>query len=688
MEPVQGRDLDLLSINTIRFLAIDAVQKALSGHPGMAMGAAPMAYILWTRFLKHNPADPNWFNRDRFILSAGHGSMLLYSLLFLTGYSLSIEDIKQFRQWGSSTPGHPEYGLTPGVEATTGPLGQGLGNSVGIAAAEAWFSARFNRPGHEIIDHYTYSILSDGDLMEGVASEAASLAGHLKLGKLICLYDDNRVSLSASTGVTFTENRALRFEAYGWHIQNISDGNDIDALEKAINIARSITDRPSIILVRTHLGYGSPNKQDKFEAHGSPLGSDEVKLTKKSMGWPAEPPFYLPAEAISLFRKSLANGSRAEEEWNRKMSVYENVYPELASELKKMICGTVPEGWDSRIQAFETDHKGIATRTALGRMMNLTAPQLPSLIGGSADLDPSTFTALKGMGDFGNPDSFSADPQGSSGGGWNYSGRNFHFGVREHGMGAILNGLALHGGVVPYGSTFLVFSDFMRPAIRLASIMGLHIIYIFTHDSIGLGEDGPTHQPVEQLFSLRAIPGLVVIRPGDANETVEAWKAAVEIKGHPVALILSRQNIPVIDRAKYSDASGLRKGAYILAEADAGIPELILIATGSEVSLALAAREALAGKGISARVVSMPCWELFEEQDPEYKNKILPAHIKARLVIEAGCSFGWCRYTGDGGGSVCIDHFGASAPGEVLMEKFGFTVENIVKNSLKLLKRE
>jgi len=687
MESAKQRELDLLSINTIRFLAIDAVQKAESGHPGMPMGAAPMAYILWTRFMKYNPSDPDWFDRDRFILSAGHGSMLLYSLLYLTGYDLSLEEIKRFRQWSSITPGHPEFGMTPGVEATTGPLGQGLSNSVGIAIAEAWFSARFNRPGHNIVDHYTYSIAGDGDLMEGVASEAASLAGHLKLGKLICLYDDNRVSLSASTDVTFTENRAERFEAYGWHIQNIDDGNDLDAIGKAIKDAKNETGRPSLILVKTHLGYGSPAKQDKFEAHGSPLGSAEVKNTKEAMGWPVDPPFYIPDEALAVFRESLKRGKQAQDDWNKRFTAYEREFPELAAELKELIRGSIKKGWDSEIPVFSPDPKGMATRTAMGKIMNITAPRLPSLIGGSADLDPSTFTALKGLGDFENPGKKPADLQGTAGGEWNYSGRNIHFGVREHAMGAILNGLALHKGIIPYGSTFLIFSDYMRPTIRLAAIMGLHVIYIFTHDSIGVGEDGPTHQPVEQLSCLRAVPHLVVIRPCDANETAEAWKIAVETKDRPVAIILSRQNLPVFDRSRYGTQTLLRQGAYILAEAEGGKPEIILISTGSEVGLAIAARESLLKQGIFARVVSMPSWELFNEQKQETKDLVLPPSVKARIAIEAGSSHGWHRYTGDGGITICLDHFGASAPGDVVMREFGFTVENVVKCSLKLLNK-
>ncbi|MGA2140930.1 MAG: transketolase [Brevinematales bacterium] len=686
MSATLSKELDQLSVNTIRFLAVDGVQKAESGHPGMPMGAAPMAYVLWTRFLKHNPLDPGWIDRDRFVLSAGHGSMLLYSLLHLTGYDLSLDELKNFRQWGSRTPGHPESALTPGVESTTGPLGQGLGNSVGMAAAEAWLSARFNRPGHNIIDHYTFTIAGDGDMMEGVASEAASLAGHLKLGKLICLYDDNRITLSASTGVSFTDDTARRYEAYGWHAQAVSDGNDLEAIENAIAAAKNEKGKPSIIIVHTYIGYGSPSKQGKFESHGSPLGISEVKKTKEALGWP-DRQFYIPDEALAVFRQSLEKGKKTESAWKEKFSLYEAAYPQLAEELKGLIAGKIPEKWDSDIPFFEPDAKGVSTRAALGKVMNATAPRLTSLIGGSADLDPSTYTALKGLGDFESPDKMPADLQGSAGGEWNYSGRNIHFGVREHGMGAILNGLALHGGIIPYGSTFLVFSDYMRPSIRLAALMGIHVIYIFTHDSIGVGEDGPTHQPVEHISSLRAIPGLVVMRPGDANETALAWKAAIEMKGRPVALILSRQNLPVFGREYSADPSRVEKGAYILFDSGKKDPDIILIATGSEVFLALGAGHDLSKSGISARVVSMPCCELFDEQDRKYKDSVLPPAVKVRLAIEAGISHGWHRYTGDAGGTICIDRFGASAPGDVLMKKFGFTVENVVNTAMKLLNR-
>jgi transketolase len=675
--------IDQLCINTIRFLSIDAVQKADSGHPGMPMGAAPMAYILWSRFLGHNPANPDWFNRDRFVLSAGHASMLLYSLLHLTGYDLSLDEIKRFRQWQSKTPGHPERGHTPGVEITTGPLGQGFGNGVGMAMAEAHLAARYNRPGFDIIDHFTYGIVSDGDLMEGVTAEAASLAGHLRLGKLIYFYDDNRITLAAATDLTFTEDRARRFTAYGWHVQTVTDGNNLEALHGALDTARSTPDRPSLIIVQTHIGFGSPHKQDTFEAHGSPLGVDEVRLTKEHMGWPTEPDFLIPEEALRHFRQALTKGKEAEEKWGTLLSAYAREYPELAQELRYAIEGSLPTGWDADIPVFPTDPKGMASRVAGGKVMNAVASRLPFLVGGSADLDPSTHTALMGMGDFESPETHPTDLQGTAGGEWGRGGRNFHFGIREHAMAATLNGVAAHGGLIPFGATFFTFSDYLRPSLRLAALMGLHVIYVFTHDSIGLGEDGPTHQPVEHLAALRAIPNLLVIRPGDANETAVAWQVALESAG-PVALVLSRQNIPTLDRNRYAPADGLRRGAYVLGDVAGEEPDLVLIATGSELHLAVAAQDVLAQQDIHARVVSMPSWELFEKQPREYRDSVLPPEVKKRLAIEAGRPLGWHRYVGDGGDVLGVDRFGASAPGEVVLREYGFTVENVCRRALEL----
>ncbi|MEO7728693.1 MAG: transketolase [Burkholderiales bacterium] len=677
--------LDELCVNTLRFLAVDAVQKANSGHPGLPLGAAAMAYVLWTRFLKHHPANPGWFDRDRFVLSAGHGSMLLYSLLHVTGYALSLDQIKAFRQWGSLTPGHPERGLTPGVEVTTGPLGQGFGNGVGMAMAEAHLAARYNRPGFTIVDHHTYGIVSDGDLMEGIASEAASLAGHLQLGKLIYLYDDNHVTLSAGTAITFTEECARRFEAYGWHTQTVGDGNDLAAVERALHGARAETRRPSLILLRTHLGYGSPHKQDTFEAHGSPLGVEEVRLTKNKLGWPEEPLFYIPEQARAHFLQAVERGAQVETEWNQRLSAYAHAFPDAARELQQLMRGELPAGWDADIPRFPADAKGLATRVASGKIMNAIAPRLPALLGGSADLDPSTYTALKGLGDFEPAAAAASDHQGSDGGGWSYAGRNLHFGVREHAMGSIMNGLAAHGGTVPFGATFLVFSDYMRPPIRLAALMGLHVIYVFTHDSIALGEDGSTHQPVEQLASLRAIPRLIVMRPGDANETAVAWRVALEMRDQPVALILTRQEVPTLDRAEFAAADGLRRGGYILADAAEGNPDLILIASGSEVALIVAARQKLLEKKIRVRIVSMPSWELFEAQSQEYRNSVLPPAVGARLAVEAGAAQGWHRYVGSRGDVLAVDRFGASAPGEIMLREFGFTLENVCKRAIALL---
>jgi len=678
-------ELDDLCINTLRFLSIDAVQKANSGHPGLPMGAAPMAYVLWTRFLKHNPVNLGWVDRDRFVLSAGHGSMLLYSLLHLTGYDVSLEQIERFRQWGSITPGHPERGLTPGVEMTTGPLGQGFANGVGMAIAEAHLAARYNRAGFNVIDHFTYAIVSDGDLMEGVASESASLAGHLRLGKLIYLYDDNQVTLSAGTDITFSEDRARRFDAYGWHTQRISEGNDLVAIEHALRAARAETMRPSLILVRTHLGYGSPGKQDTFEAHGSPLGVDEVRATKRNLRWPEEPPFFIPEHALAHFRRAIERGARDEAAWNSQRAGYAQAFPDAARELEQALRGDLPADWDADIPVFPADSKGMATRVASGKVMTAIAPRVPALIGGSADLDPSTFTALTGFGDFEPAGASARDRQGSDGGGGSLVGRNLHFGVREHAMGAILNGLAAHGGTVPFAATFLIFSDYMRPPMRLAALMRLHVLYVFTHDSIGLGEDGSTHQPVEQLAGLRSIPGLIVIRPCDANETAVAWRVALETRDFPIALILTRQHVPTLDRGEFAEAAGLRRGAYVLTDAPSAKPDLILIATGSEVALVVAAGRKLLEQNVHARVVSMPSWELFDAQPVAYRDAVLSPSISARLAVEAGALQGWHRYVGDHGDVLGVDRFGASAPGDVLLREYGFTVDNVCKRALAML---
>ena len=615
--------------------------------------------------------------------------MLLYSLLHLTGYDLSLDQIKQFRQWGSLAPGHPERGLTPGVEVTTGPLGQGFGNGVGMAMAEAFFSARYNRPGHKIIDHTTYVLVSDGDLMEGVAAEAASLAGHLRLGKLIFLYDNNHVTLSAATDLTFTEDVKKRFSAYGWHTQSVEDGNDLVAIERAIKTAQRNKEKPSLILVHTHLGYGSPHKQDTFEAHGSPLGVEEVKLTKENLGWPLEPAFYIPEAVLAHFREAVEKGKQNETKWERRFSAYMQAYPDLAQELHQMMQGELPEGWDADIPEFPPDAKGMATRVASGKVMNAIASKLPTFIGGSADLDPSTHTALAGEGDFESPQETIDDPQGSVGGGWRYSGSNLHFGIREHGMGAILNGMAAHGGTLPFGATFLIFSDYMRPPMRLAALMGLHVIYVFTHDSIALGEDGPTHEPVEQLLGLRSIPNMLVIRPADANETAAAWRIAIEHTDGPVALVLTRQNLPILDLQKYPQLPlGVRSGGYVLEHASGNAPpDITLIATGSEVQLALAAREKLETQGVRARVVSLPCWNLFDAQPVEYREAVLPPDVPM-LAIEAGVSLGWRPYVGPGIEVIGVDRFGASAPGEIVMREYGFSVEHVTQRALAVVKRQ
>lgn len=681
---VTTTDLDQLSINTLRFLSADAVQNANSGHPGLPMGAAPMAYTLWTRFLKHNPANPRWPDRDRFILSAGHGSMLLYALLHLTGYPLPLEEIRQFRQWGSLTPGHPESHLTPGVETTTGPLGQGLSNAVGFAMAEAHLAARFNRPGHAIIDHRTYVIASDGDLMEGVTSEACSLAGHLRLGKLIVLYDDNRISLAGTTSLVFTEDVSLRFAAYGWHVQRVSDGNDLIALERALRKAQEVTDQPSLILVRTTIGYGAPHKQNTFEAHGSPLGPDELKAAKQNLGWPADGLFYLPEEAVTHFRRALERGAQWEADWNRRWQSYEKAHPDLAHELKRRLAGELPPGWEAALPAFPADAKGMATRKAGEAVLQALGARLPELIGGSADLNPSTFTVLKGQGDFQSPFTSPDGAQGTSGGPWGFEGRNLHFGVREHGMGAVVNGMTLHGGVIPYGATFLTFFDYMRPAVRLSAIMKIGSIWVYTHDSVGVGEDGPTHQPVEHYAAARAIPDLLFIRPCDANETAWAWQVAIHNRHRPTVLALTRQNLPVLDRSVYASAAGLTKGAYILNPSPQP-PDIILIATGSEVALIVEAEKKLAEQGVKARLVSMPCWELFEEQPAEYRESVLPSSVTARLAVEAGVELGWHKWIGARGDTLTLNRYGASAPAARVFKELGFTVENVVAKALAVL---
>jgi len=659
----QNKSLDELCINTIRFLSVDAVQQANSGHPGMPMGAAPMAYVLWSKFLRHSPRNPGWPDRDRFVLSAGHGSMLLYSLLHLNGYDLSLDDLKNFRQWGSKTPGHPEYGDTPGVETTTGPLGQGFATGVGMAIAERHLAAKFNKANQDIVDHYTYGIVSDGDLMEGISHEAASLAGHLKLGKLIYLYDDNHISIEGKTDIAFSENRLQRFEAYGWHVQQVEDGNDLQAIEEALIAARDKTDRPSLIAVRTSIGFGSPNRQDTAKAHGEPLGDEERKLTKENLGWPQEPAFYIPDEALAHFRKSVDKGLELEQSWTTSFRNYLNDYPEEGAVFEKQLKGELPQDWDKDIPVFPADPKGKATRVISGQVLNAIAKNVPALMGGSADLAPSNKTLIDGETSF----------QSGS-----YDQRNIHFGVREFGMTAVLNGMALHGGLIPYGGTFLIFSDYMRPAIRLASLMKQHVIYVLTHDSIGLGEDGPTHQPIEHLASMRAMPNLTVLRPADANETAEAWKFAVKSNRGPTVLALTRQSLPTLDRSVFGPAELLHRGAYVLKDVD-GTPDALILANGSEIKLALEAAETLAGDGIAARVVSMPSWELFDEQPQEYKDKVLPENVTARVAIEAGATQGWHKYVGMNGKVIGLDHFGASAPINDLFTNFGITAESVVK---------
>ncbi len=681
-----AKNLDELSVNTIRVLSIDAVQQANSGHPGLPLGAAPMAYVLWTRHLRHNPRNPHWPDRDRFVFSAGHGSMLLYSLLHLTGYDVSLDDLKQFRQWGSKTPGHPEYRLTPGVELTTGPLGQGFANGVGLAIAEAHLAATYNRGDRSIVDHYTYGIVSDGDLMEGLSYESASLAGHLRLGKLIYLYDDNRVTLAGAADLSFSEDVRKRFEAMEWQVLRVEDGNDLDAIDRAIQEGRAEKNRPTLIAVRTVLGYGSPGKQGTFEAHGSPLGPDEVAATRKNLGWPYEKPFELPPEAVEHFREAVDRGARFEDGWRRRFDAYADNEPELASQFKRTQAAELPAGWDSGLPTFTADEGKIATRSAGARVINAIAQALPELVGGSADLNPSTNTALKGAGDFESTVETVADRQGAVGGPWGYEGRNLSYGVREHAMGSITNGLAYHGGLIPFSATFLVFSDYMRPPMRLAALSELGSVFVFTHDSIGLGEDGPTHQPIEHIPALRAIPNMVVFRPADANEVVEGWRVAVERRHGPTTLIFSRQALPIYDRTKLGQASGARRGAYVLAEASSAEPRAILIGTGSEVALAMAARDILEGEGTPTRVVSMPSWELFEQQPRGYRDQVLPPAVTARVAVEAASPLGWERWVGDRGDVVGLNRFGASAPATDVYKHLGFTAEHVAERARAVLR--
>jgi transketolase len=661
---VATQSLQELAINSIRFLAVDAVQKANSGHPGLPMGAAPMAYVLWKNFMKFNPKNPKWFDRDRFVLSAGHGCMLQYALLYLMGYDVTLEDLKQFRQWGSKTPGHPENFETPGVEVTTGPLGQGVGNAVGLAIAEAHLAAKFNKPGHTIVDHYTYAIAGDGCNMEGVASEAASLAGHLKLGKLIVLYDSNSISIDGGTDLAFTENVGARYEAYGWHVLYVEDGNsDLDAISRAIAQAKAVTDKPSFIVITTTIGYGSPNKSNTAGVHGSPLGKDEITLTKEALGWPLEPTFYVPDDVLKHFRTAVDDGAKAEADWNDRFAAYEKAYPAEAAEFKRMVAGQLPDGWKEALATVATQQN--STRNLSGFCLNALAPVMPELIGGSADLAHSNMTYLKGIADF----------QAGS-----YDGRNFRFGVREHGMGSVLNGMTLHGGLIPYGATFLIFSDYMRAAIRLSALSQVRVLHIMTHDSVALGEDGPTHQPVETLASLRAIPNLIVMRPADAKETVGAYEVALTHTATPTLMAFTRQSVPNLEG---TSIEGTHKGGYIVV--DVPNPDLILIATGSEVQLAVTAAATLAGEGKAVRVVSMPACELFDAQPKAYRDSVLPPSVTKRISIEAGTTFGWHKYVGSDGVAIGIDRFGASANGNVCLEKFGFTVENLLDTARSLL---
>ncbi len=661
---MQGR-----AINAIRFLSADGVEKANSGHPGLPMGAAAMAYTVWANHLRHNPQNPNWINRDRFVLSGGHGSMLLYSLLYLFGYDISLDDLKDFRQWGSITPGHPEYGVTPGVETTTGPLGQGFANGVGMAIAQAHLAARFNKENYKLFDHYIYAIVTDGDLMEGVASEAASLAGHLQLGKLIYLYDDNHISIDGSTDIAFTEDRGMRFESYGWHVSHVDEGNDVIAIDTAIRAAQE-DPRPSIIMVKTKIGFGLPTRAGTEKAHGEPPGEEELRGAKEGLGWPTSPDFFVPSDVLDYYRLLGEDGANLENDWNELFAAYKSEYPALAQDLERTMVGNLPDTWDAEINEFPADEKGLATRVASGKVLNAIAPNLLDLIGGSADLTPSTKTWINGS------KAFQAETP---------EGRNLHFGVREHGMGGIVNGMALYPGVIPFGATFLMFSDYMRGALRLSALSHLQSIWVFTHDSIGLGEDGPTHQPVEHLASLRAMPNMNVIRPGDANETAEAWKAAILRKNGPTSLILSRQAMPTLDRTEFAPASGLQNGAYVLADLGEGEPAIILMATGSEVGLIVEAGKKLAEENISVRLVSFPCWELFEAQDQAYRDSVLLPSVKARVAVEAGVSLGWERWVGDNGKIIAVDRFGASAPYKMIYQEYGLTTDNIIEQAKSLI---
>lgn len=682
-------------INTIRFLSVDAIQKARSGHPGLPMGTAALGFVLWARHLKFNPANPLWSDRDRFILSAGHGSMLLYSLLYLTGYDLTLEDLRNFRQWDSRTPGHPEHGKTPGVEVTTGPLGQGLANAVGMALAESYLAERFNRPGFPVVDHRTYVLASDGDMMEGVGAEACSLAGHLGLGKLIVLYDQNGISLAGATDLSFTEDVTRRFASYNWHVVEVDDGNDLEALDRAVEEAREETLKPSLIAVKTILGYGSPGKGNTYHAHGAPLGEEEVRAAKENLGWPVSPDFHVPEDVIAFMHRAVDRGKAWESDWRALFSRYAAEFPPLAQEFERMTRGDLPANWKSGIPSFQEVKKAMATRKASEEVLQYLGSVLPELIGGSADLNPSCFTWLKGHGDFQRPHpvregreksgDVPRDSQGAVGGCWDYGGRNIHYGVREHAMGAISVGMGLHGGVRPFTGTFFVFSDYMRPPVRLASLMGVPVIFVFTHDSIGVGEDGPTHQPVEQLMNLRSVPRLTVIRPGDSPETAAAWEAAVANREGPTVLVLTRQNVPVIDRSACAPAENLRRGGYVLWESGGGHPSVILIGTGSELHMALEAGHRLSQEGVSVRVVSLPSWELFDAQEQAYRDTVLPPDVRARVAVEAGIRIGWEHYVGLGGAVVGLDDFGASAPADVLYEKFGITVENVMVAARKVL---